>query len=541
MTATVLQHLLKYPHPAVFDKGAHAEPVLRVRRQAGLTTWQVTDEQLTISSGNLSFTYDLSTLTVGTLSAALQQDGFEVSDFNPDFAGLSATVLVEGRGGEDVSSGDRLAGFTNPLWSLYAAYAREVRAAGHQVQQALRQMVITQAEGEWLDLWGTLYNTPRNPDEEDQGYAPRIPQEAFRIRVNALAIEQAILDATGKDVRIEEPWGSMFRLDESALSGSQKFYDGEHVGYHLIRPVSKVSVDWADVLPVIERNRAAGVIVLDPETRLSSGVDGRLDGTVWLGIRSDFGVLVQIWVDNRLDYMVLSGEEITRNWDVMISNVITMANNDPLLDPISIAFRRNVAMASIALSEGPPIGNENFVFPRAELTQDGGEMVVSDNLELSSPDQAPVYKPVDRITLETNPRGELTMPAAEGITPALPTHIRGAFVAAEVDGTVLTGMQVSLFFTDQMPQAERVFSTASDISGLTWGGAENWGEFPWNITSRDIDLRIEACERLYDYVHNQLPIDLSPGRDLTAEFEGQITAADALNTYVEQRLSEDLN
>lgn len=323
MTATALQRLLKYPHPAVFDKDAHAEPVLRVRRPSGLITWQTADEQLTISTGGLSFIYDLAALTVGQLSAALQQDGFEVSEFNPAFAGLSATVLVEGRGGEDVSNGDRLAGFTNPLWSLYAAYAREVRAAGQQVLQALRQMVITQAEGEWLELWGTLYNTPRSQDETDQDYGPRIPEEAFRIRVNAMAIEKAIKDATGKDVTIEEPWEFMFRLDVSALSGGDRFYDGTGTGYHLIRPVARTSIDWGDVLAVIERNRAAGVVVLSPEVRLSSLVDATVDGTVWSGRTDISAEHVRTWSEGRLSYLILSEEEFTRNYTTAITNLST--------------------------------------------------------------------------------------------------------------------------------------------------------------------------------------------------------------------------
>lgn len=481
---TALQRLLKYPHAAVFDKTPQAEPVLRLRSEAGLA-WQVADEVLSVTSGDRVLTYGLAALTVGQLAAQLQQDGLEVGPINPEFAGLSAAVLVEGHGDQAQSNGDRLTGFKSLLWSLYSAYGRELREARTQVGEALRQMVIWQSEGEWLDLWGALYNTPRLADEDDAAYQPRIPQEAFRIRVNALAIEQAIKDATGKDVRIEEPWGSMFRLDESALSGEHKFYDGERVGYHLIRPVSRVSIDWSDVLPVIDRNRAAGVVVLDPETRLGSGIDATLDGTVWLGIQSISSAMIQIWTDSRLDYMVLSDEEITRNWDVMISNVVTMANLDPLLDPVSIAAVRNIAMASITLSEGPAFGDENFVFPRAELTQQGGEMIVSDNLELSSPDQKPVFQPVDLITSQTNASGELVMGGAVevGVKPSV---IIGRFVDASINGTVSVGV----------------------TAGFTWATAGSWDDFPWDATQYEM-LRIESVINRFDhYANTQLGEDL---------------------------------
>jgi hypothetical protein len=320
---TVFQRLLKYPHAAVFDKGSHAEPVLQVRGDSGLT-WSVADEALTIVSGADTFTYDLASLTLGQLSAALTQDGLQVGALSPAFAGLSATVLVEGSGDQAQSNGDRLQAFTNLLWSLYGAYAKESREAGRQVREALKQMVITQAEGEWLDLWGRLYGVGRETDEADPDYAPRIPREAFRIRVNALAIEQAIKDATGKDVEIEEPWGDMFRLDVSALSGTSRFYDGTNTGFHLIRPVSRTSIDWDDVLAVIERNRAAGVLVLPPEVRISSLVDATIDGTVWSGTTNTEGDLVRTWPEGRLSYMTLSEEEVTRNYTTAITNLSTM-------------------------------------------------------------------------------------------------------------------------------------------------------------------------------------------------------------------------
>lgn len=482
---TALQRLLKYPHAAVFDKTPQAEPVLRLRSEAGLA-WQVADEVLSVTSGDRVLTYDLAALTVGQLAVQLQQDGLEVGPINPEFAGLSAAVLVEGHGDQAQSSGDRLTGFKSLLWSLYSAYGRELREARTQVGEALRQMVIWQSEGEWLDLWGALYNTPRLADEDDAAYQPRIPQEAFRIRVNALAIEQAIKDATGKDVRIEEPWGSMFRLDESALSGEQKFYDGERVGYHLIRPVSRVSIDWSDVLPVIERNRAAGVIVLPPEMRSSQLLDASIDGTIWSCGQSLYGAYIPIWTDNRLDYLRLSDEEITRNWPVMISQLISSSNTDALLDPESIAFRRTVAKASIVLSDGAALGEENAVFPRAELTQDGGKMRASDDLELSSVDQRPVHRPVDFISTEIHSRGELDTGGPVDFSGGKPSIIISRFVDASINGTSSFGV----------------------TANFTWVTAGRWGDFPWNASQYEM-LRVEhIINRMNRYANTDLYEDL---------------------------------
>ena len=482
---TVLQRLLKYPHRAVFDTAPLGELALRVRHPNGFT-WAVADELLTVTTGAQTLTFNLASRTVGQLASELQVAGFEVADMGADFAGLSASVLVEGRGSQAESNGDQIKGFTNPLHALFGAFAVELREARRQVGEALKQMVITTAEGEWLDLWGTLYDVPRPAGFTDAEYQPEIPREAFRIRVNALAIEQAILDATGKSVQIEEPWGSMFRLDESALSGDQKFYNGESVGYHLIRPVSKVSIDWSDVLLVIERNRAAGVIVLPPEMRSSQLLDASIDGTIWSCGLSLYGAYIPIWTDNRLDYLLLSDEEITRNWPVMISQLISSSNADPLLDPESIAFRRTIAKASIVLSDGPALGEENAVFPRAELTQDGGKMRASDDLELSSVDQRPVHRPVDFISTEIHSHGELDTGGPVDFSGGKPSVIISRFVDASINGTASFGV----------------------TANFTWITAGRWGDFPWSASQYEM-LRVEhIINRMHRYANTDLNEDL---------------------------------
>lgn len=157
---TILQRLLKHPHAAVFDKAPHAELVMRVRHDDGFV-WAVADNVLSVTAGAFEKDYDLTAMTVGELAAELEADGFEVNALSSAFTGLSAVVLVEGRGDQDQSNGDKITGFTNLLYSFLGAYGRELRAAGGQIEQGLRQMVIHQAEDSWLDLWGALYNTPR--------------------------------------------------------------------------------------------------------------------------------------------------------------------------------------------------------------------------------------------------------------------------------------------------------------------------------------------------------------------------------------------
>ncbi len=509
MTAPVLQRLLKYPHAAVFDKSPQSEPLFRIRSAAGLT-WAVADEQLVLTLPDRSLSYDLSALTVGQLSAALVADGIEVSALSSDFAGLSATVLVDGSGDQARSNGDRLSGFKSLLWSLYAGYSKELRTAGRQIPEALKQMVITQAESEWLDLWGSLYGVGRPDGDTDAEYAPKIPKEAFRIRVNALAIEKAILDITGKEVRIEEPWGSIFRLDESALSGTSKFYDGSLIGYHLIRPVSKVAMDWTDVLEVINRNRAAGVIVLDPETRLSSEIDGRIDGTVWFGATSFYGFEIPFWVDSRLDYLKLSDEEITRNWKVMISQAITMSNEQGLLDPISITARHTIAKASIALSAGPALGDINAVLPRRQLTQDGRELSLSKDAELSGFDVKPMWKPVDEITSVTNARGGYVLASPVAASGGTLTNISGAFVNGSLVGdTISYRFDSHTASTPAYVWDGMIWSNLLDATGLTWSEVDAWLEWPWSVSRQDFEDIFDAVDHANTYSNITLFEDLS--------------------------------
>lgn len=322
---TTLQKLLKYPHKDVFDTSPHDGIAFKLRNPLGDCSWVISDDVMLVSNGLQTFTYSLPDLSIPQLIFSLQTDGFEVSSISNDFLNLNSTVLVEANGDQDSYS--FVSAFKNLLYAFLGAYGKELRAAQRQSKEAIRQMVITDAEGEWLDLWGNLYNHKRTQDQSDQSYSTEIPKEAFRVRVNALAIEKAIFDETGKKVIIEEPWGSMFRLDDSALSGTKKLYNGERVGYHLLRPVSSIPIDWSDVLPVIYRNKASGIIVLDPEVRPGSFIDASVNGTCWLGVQNRSATLIKSINEGVLsENLTLSGDARTRNYHFAITSNGTYAN-----------------------------------------------------------------------------------------------------------------------------------------------------------------------------------------------------------------------
>jgi hypothetical protein len=301
---TTLQRLLKHPHAAVFDKAPGAELAFLLQHPEG-AAWSIEEGRLQATGGAEVFEYALADYSVGGLAAALQADGFVVVAQPSAVASLSALVLVEGDGDQGRSNGDRVFAFTSLLWALLSSYAGEVSAASAQVQEALRQMVLGQAEGEWLDLWGALYAVTRKPGELDAAYAARIPREAFRLRVNGHGIEAAILDETGFDVRITEPWREIFVLDESELSGPHKLYDGVNAGYHLIRPEARETVVWDEVDAVIERNRAAGVLALQRRVTRGIAVDGSSPAEVGARLlrRPATGLLYED--SPRLDFMMI--------------------------------------------------------------------------------------------------------------------------------------------------------------------------------------------------------------------------------------------
>lgn len=215
--------------------------------------------------GNVILSYALGGRTINELIADLIADGFTVSiTGTSDILGLSAYTLVDGVG---VASQPVLA-YTSLLWVFLKAFSFVLDEAKVEVFNALLQMDLNTSEGEWLDLWGELFNVSRQQElQSDANYRTKIKNDVFRKRLNKYSMEAAILDITGKVVEIEEMFIYLFRLDSSRLSSSARFGNGSTVGAFLIRPISSVVIDWTDVLDVINKNKAAGIFVLPPIVR----------------------------------------------------------------------------------------------------------------------------------------------------------------------------------------------------------------------------------------------------------------------------------
>lgn len=425
MSQITTPRLLKYPHAAVFDPSASPELALRLRNPAGLV-WEVADKTLRLvvrpiewdgeqvfnglyDWGPTRRSYSLHGKTIGALASELREDGHEVAFENPALANFGAHVLISGSGDQDLSNGDHLNAYTSLIWCLFDAYAVEVDEARYQVEQALRQMVMTQAEGEWLDVWATIYGVPRRDGESDAELQARIPKEVFRLRVNGLALEQAALDVADQHVTIDEPWKRMFHLSGSALSGVDHLQDGKYYTYHVIQPVGREGTDWSKALPVLERNRAAGIEIATPridfpvfEIVLQPPVEYRVD-TNQVDYRGSgiYGTNDQI-----LGVLRLSANEFTLNHMSGRREWNALSASGGLQTAQQIEPHRSVAMASIALSESPASGDENFIFSRgATVTEFDRTPSVSDLLLLSNYGSQETTELVENVTTELHSYG----------------------------------------------------------------------------------------------------------------------------------------
>lgn len=288
---STLKRLLSHLHRAVFDTSAEEVRLFAISHKTSDLRLTVVEESLTITllpAGTYPYQYDLTSLTVEQLAARLVLDGFDIFNVKPASAKFSARIMLEGTTLVQRATPSWVMGFEDELHVIVGAYATMIRDARAAVFEALKQMVIGTSSGSWLNYWGKLFGVKRPDGMDDAGYQQLIPKEAFRIRVNAIAIENTIKELTGYDVTIEEPWNDIFRLDYGRFDSASRFYDKDSVGYFLIKPVSYQTIpplDWTQkIIPIIQRNKAAGVDIMTPEPRMRYYVNDPLVGEIWTSI-----------------------------------------------------------------------------------------------------------------------------------------------------------------------------------------------------------------------------------------------------------------
>lgn len=220
---SLTQRLLGYLN-RVFDKGPERVLVLRFRYAGTTMRWAVSGGRLTttVTGGSgQSLDLDLSFYTVAELAAAIAGSiGYTVEFVDvTSIPGLRATVLIDASGDQDVSNGDHLYAYTSTLWAYLESQAGELQRLRDALDDALRQMAVPTAGGEWVDEHGSFYAVPRLPGEGDVSYASRMVAEVGRARGTNVAIAEAVRRATQAEAAL------VFDYPAQTIAGSgQKSY-----------------------------------------------------------------------------------------------------------------------------------------------------------------------------------------------------------------------------------------------------------------------------------------------------------------------------
>ena len=262
MRTTLLSHL-----PGFFDHDP--QPVLALRLEhAQALRWTVTDATLTVTIGtDPALTWTLRDYTLTTLAQAITTQGVTVT-LNPDCAAWPATRLipsqgVQGQSGPPYSEGGYAS--TAILWAHTQALGQALDDAQQALTAALQQLILPTTQEGWLDVWGDWFSVARQTGETDADYRARIVDELSRQRSNPVAMIRNVARYTGATIELFEPWTRMFILSQSRLSDVDHLPDA-YYNYHVVHPLAETSVDWTAILPVLNADRPAGTVILDPST-----------------------------------------------------------------------------------------------------------------------------------------------------------------------------------------------------------------------------------------------------------------------------------
>jgi len=241
--------------PQYFNRAPEAITALRIEAGEDFT-WSISGRILTLTpDGDAALTYDLSTLTLSQLAAALVADGLSVPWTAWEVEDLSAVILLEGSGS---GAQAHLGAYTSLLWCLTDQLSREVATLAGNARNAADQLTFSTAYGPWMDKHGALYGYPRANAETDEDYAARLLVEITRPRSNRLAIEAALSESLGKAISVFEPWTQVLHASGYAPTLSVHRLRDRDFWTHGTIEVSGGT--RAEMHPWAERYRAAGVL-----------------------------------------------------------------------------------------------------------------------------------------------------------------------------------------------------------------------------------------------------------------------------------------
>jgi hypothetical protein len=245
---------LRYLH-SVFDDDPGATLGLTVENESAFS-WAVSGETLTVDGQAIV----LRGHSLADTAQHLRSLGLSAS-VPAALESRSAVSLIDGAGqGTTV----QLQVQNSILWALSLPGALAQLEGQRFITDALAQLNFMTAGGGWLDLWGRYFDVPRLDDQTDAEYAEFIKREVLRPRSSVFAIQTAVRDWTGRSIVIREPHKELFIWDKSRWDGTDsRWQDGRFYTFGTFEPRAPID-DWSSIVPVIQRNRALGSVMLPP-------------------------------------------------------------------------------------------------------------------------------------------------------------------------------------------------------------------------------------------------------------------------------------
>lgn len=178
-------------------------------------------------------------LTVGQFATALGLlPGWSVSTPPAPSDASKAAILLLDVDAQDLfdpaslGHGGDVFGHSTTLWDMAKAWARQLKIAGDDMDNALAQMNFLTSEKPWVDYWGsTFYNVARVAGEADAKYARRTIHEIVALKCNRYAIQQFLIDileVPADNIQVDD--SPLFLLNDwnhSLMFGPTEFWTEE--------------------------------------------------------------------------------------------------------------------------------------------------------------------------------------------------------------------------------------------------------------------------------------------------------------------------
>jgi len=213
---TLLDKLLGYL-PPTFDKSTDSFLAFQISHTSSHFRWSISDRVFYgFDLANQIFAVSLAGRTIRQIiEQLLMIDGVGISNVSGNIDNSALTLLPPAVNSDPSMS--YVYAYTSLLYALMDSIASELCFARYELVQALDQMSISTADGEWIDVWGDYFGITRNAGEPDRDYGVRIIAEVILPRENNIAISSAIRLAFGQDAEV---------VDAVVLASSTYFYDG---------------------------------------------------------------------------------------------------------------------------------------------------------------------------------------------------------------------------------------------------------------------------------------------------------------------------